>query len=215
MIIHIVGGGPEEFLPDLLQYKEKELFWIGVDRGTRYLMERGITPDLAIGDFDSIRHEDMELYKDQIFKILTYQPEKDETDMELALRYAIGKSPSLIRIFGATGGRLDHLLANIFLLKKAQELKSDITVEIIDSFNVAWISSPGKYTIRKDEHKYISFLPLSEHVKNLTLIGFKYPLKECHILFGSTLCISNELISNEGTYSFSEGTLMVVKAKDK
>ena len=51
-------------------------------------------------------------------------------------------------------------------------------------------------------------------VENLTLLGFKYPLSNRHISFGSTLCISNELISEYGTYSFTSGILLTIRSKD-
>jgi thiamine pyrophosphokinase len=77
------------------------------------------------------------------------------------------------------------------------------------------VKAPGKYTVKKiKDKKYISFVPASLDVKDLTLDGFKYPLKDCHISVGSTLCISNELIRDCGTFSFSEGILIVVRSSD-
>ena len=65
-----------------------------------------------------------------------------------------------------------------------------------------------------DHLKYISFIPMTTSVENLTLTGFKYPLNNEHISFGSTLCISNELITNLGTYSFTKGILLVIRSAD-
>jgi thiamine pyrophosphokinase len=65
-----------------------------------------------------------------------------------------------------------------------------------------------------DKRKYISFLPMTLAVTNLTLDGFKFPLKDRHISMGSTLCISNELISDYGTFSFSKGILLVIRSDD-
>ncbi|MEH7308113.1 thiamine diphosphokinase, partial [Neobacillus drentensis] len=71
------------------------------------------------------------------------------------------------------------------------------------------------YTIEKlDTKKYISFVPLTLNIRNLTLEGFKFPLYNRHISIGSTLCISNELISDYGTFSFSEGILIVIRSHD-
>ncbi|XBO87183.1 hypothetical protein AAGG52_10200 [Bacillus licheniformis] len=61
---------------------------------------------------------------------------------------------------------------------------------------------------------YISFLPFTETVKNLSLKGFKYSLNKCHIALGSTLCISNELIHSQGAFSFSEGILIMIRSTD-
>src|SRR5690606_38330199 len=145
-----------------------------------------------------------------------FKAEKDETDMELAINLAYRLNPESIRIFGATGGRLDHLMANISLLYKALEWDRDIPITIIDKQNIAFMKKPGSYTLEQlPQMKYISFIPISKEVEGLTLNGFKYPLQNRHIFFGSTLCISNELILNHGTYSFSSGILLVIRSRDK
>ena len=123
--------------------------------------------------------------------------------------------PEKIRIFGATGGRLDHMFGNIQLLIQANKNKNDVEIEIIDRQNIIFLKSPGTYRLQKiTDKKYISFIPISTEVKGLTLNGFKYPLTECHISLGSTLCISNELLIDNGTFSFSEGILMIIRSTD-
>lgn len=214
MIVNIVGGGPQELLPDLNSFEcSEEHIWIGVDRGNRYLLDHGLTPDIAIGDFDSISREELESYKTLLKEVRQHVLEKDETDMELALDVALSLHPSKIHIFGATGGRIDHFIANLLLLTKMIN-QPQIPIEMIDKQNIAKINTAGSYTIKKSEYPYISFIPLSGSVEGLTLDGFKYILTDGHILLGSTLCISNELIQNYGTYSFKKGILLVIRAKD-
>jgi thiamine pyrophosphokinase len=62
--------------------------------------------------------------------------------------------------------------------------------------------------------KYVSFIPISHEVHGITLEGFKYPLKNCHIHLGSTLCISNELINELGTFSFHDGIILMIRSRD-
>ncbi|WP_240190001.1 thiamine diphosphokinase [Bacillus sp. P14.5] len=216
MIINILGGGPEEFIPDLEMYKEDEgAIWVGVDHGVFRLLHRGINPDMAFGDFDSVNDAEWKLIEEKVKQINRFMPEKDETDMELALNWAIDKAPGSIKIFGATGGRIDHFLANIQLLGKKENLHPAIEIEIIDIQNHVQIVPPGEYTLAdKKQSKYVSFLPLSEKVEGLTLQGFKYPLENRNITTGSTLCISNELIQSTGTFSFLSGILMVIRSHD-
>ncbi|MCU9612152.1 thiamine diphosphokinase [Caldibacillus lycopersici] len=216
MIVYIVGGGPPEFIPDLKTDKANpDIFWIGVDRGNRYLLDKGITPAVAIGDFDSVTKEELEVYQSSLPNVLKYQTEKDETDMELALQVASQQNPSLIRIFGATGGRLDHMLANLFLLMKPIAAIKNASIEIIDRQNILEVKRPGQYLLEQlPDKQYISFIPFTQTVENLSLVGFKYPLKDRNIFIGSTLCISNELIQRHGTYSFSKGILLVVRSND-
>jgi thiamine pyrophosphokinase len=215
MIINIVGGGPEDLLPNLNKFNEENVLWVGVDRGVFNLLKREMKPTIAFGDFDSVSPEELKYIKSQVEELKRYQPEKNETDMELALNWAMKQNPEAIRMFGATGGRLDHLLANVQLLIEPLLKGNQIKIYLIDRYNVMDVKGPGSYTISKKEvEKYISFVPVTLNVRDLTLEGFKYPLKNRHISIGSTLCISNELISDYGTFSFSEGILIVVRSED-
>ncbi|MFP5111235.1 thiamine diphosphokinase [Bacillaceae bacterium C204] len=215
MIINILGGGPEDLLPNLTEYLAKDEIWVGVDRGVYHLLKRNITPAIAFGDFDSVSSEELKFIEDNVTELKKYQPEKDETDMELALNWALNQHPSIIRIFGATGGRLDHLFANVHLLLNPFKEKNEVDVFLIDRSNIIFIKEAGSYTIEKmNTKKYISFVPLTLNIRNLTLKGFKFPLENRHISIGSTLCISNELISDYGTFSFSEGILIVIRSHD-
>jgi thiamine pyrophosphokinase len=211
VIIHIVGGGPREFLPSLERFATDEVQWIGVDRGVIALLEAGMRPVKAFGDFDSISAEQLARLRSMLPDLDIWPAEKDQTDMEIALDWAAQQEGvTLIRLFGATGGRIDHFLGNVQLLVKY----IDRPIEIVDRQNIVTAHLPGAYTVPKDEHRYVSFVPISLEVKALTLQGFKYPLTNCHIQLGSTLCISNELIQSFGTFSFSEGILMMVRSKD-
>lgn len=215
MIINILGGGPSVLLPNLEQYNEKNSIWVGVDRGVVTLLNSGIHPEIAIGDFDSVSTAEFAEMKRKVNNLKKYKPEKDETDMELGLNWALEQKPAAIRIFGASGGRLDHFFANIQLLIKPVLAGIPTVIEMIDRNNWLSVKGPGRYRIEQtNRHKYISFIPVSLHVEGLTLEGFKYPLKDCSISLGSTLCISNELTCDYGTFSFSEGILIVVRSCD-
>ncbi|EKN64106.1 thiamine pyrophosphokinase [Neobacillus bataviensis LMG 21833] len=215
MIINILAGGPVELLPDLTDYAADNTIWVGVDRGVFHLLKRNIKPEIAFGDFDSVSTEELLFIEGQVAEMKRYNPEKNETDMELALNWALEQKPSMIRLFGATGGRLDHLLANVHLLLVPLKGKNSTNVYLIDRNNIVFLKEPGSYTIEKIKtKKYISFVPLTLDVSGITLKGFKFPLENQHISLGSTLCISNELISDYGTFSFSEGILIVIRSHD-
>ncbi|MEH7177222.1 thiamine diphosphokinase [Neobacillus vireti] len=215
MMINILAGGPEELLPNFNEYTEENEIWVGVDRGVFTLIEKNIKPIIAFGDFDSVSRNEILVIEEHVKEMKRFRPEKDETDMELALNWAIEQKPALIRIFGATGGRLDHLMANVQLLIKPLMKDNDVDIFIIDNQNILSLKGPGCYKIKKRaDKKYVSFVPLTFNVKGLTLEGFKYPLENRHIAIGSTLCISNELISDSGTFSFSEGILLVIRSND-
>jgi thiamine pyrophosphokinase len=213
--INILAGGPVELLPNLNEYKQENEVWVGVDRGVFTLINMNITPQIAFGDFDSVTKQELMIIEENVENMKIYKPEKNETDMELALNWAIEQRPDLIRVFGASGGRLDHFLANVQLLVKPLMEDNNVKIFLIDKQNIISLKGPGSYKIKmRSDKKYISFVPLTLSVKGLTLEGFKYPLKNRHISIGSTLCISNELVSDNGTFSFSEGILLVIRSND-
>ena len=91
----------------------------------------------------------------------------------------------------------------------------DIQIEMIDHQNIIQIKAPGTYQVQKIVNKkYISFVSISAMVKGITLNGFKYPLTDFQMDLGSTRCISNELINDCGTFSFSKGILMIIRSTD-
>ncbi|AZB42896.1 thiamine diphosphokinase [Bacillus sp. FJAT-42376] len=212
--IYIVAGGPERLLPDLQEANNEEITWVGVDRGVIYLAERHLPMAEAIGDFDSITAMEREELQSRHRGLKIFPSDKDKTDTELAVDWAISRKPGLIRIYGATGGRLDHFFANIYLLMK--QFESSIPMELEDSCNFIKLLPPGQHVIKEDDtYPYISFVPVASNVEGLTLEGFKYPLENRHIPFGSTLCISNELIHHTGTVSFAGGILMMIRSRDE
>lgn len=215
MIINIVGGGPSDLLPYLPDFNEEECVWVGVDRGSFTLLEHGIIPITAFGDFDSVTETELVLITEKVKDINTFRKEKDETDMEYALMWALAQNPAKIRLFGATGGRLDHFFANVQLLLKPLLNDCACLIEMIDKKNLLYLTTPGQHHLQKMiDKQYVSFIPLVNEVVGLTLAGFKYPLKDQLVPLGSTLCISNELINDYGNFSFTKGILMVVRSCD-
>ncbi|WP_163101457.1 thiamine diphosphokinase [Peribacillus alkalitolerans] len=215
-VICIVAAGPVELIPSLNDFKKLSPYWIGVDRGLSVLKQNGIEANAAFGDFDSVSEEERNEFNRRESNITFYPSEKDETDLQLALDWAIKQNPRKIYILGATGGRMDHFMGAVQLLVRDDILfKNETEIFLVDQKNYISAKVAGSYLIQEDSTlKYISFFPMSEEVIGLTLKGFKYPLLDMHISRGSTLCISNELISSHGHFSFESGILLVVRSRD-
>ncbi|WP_156289024.1 thiamine diphosphokinase [Oceanobacillus salinisoli] len=210
--IAIVGNGPAETHPDFKQFKEEIDVWIGADRGAFYLAENQIPITYAVGDFDSITDKEKQKIKHHAKVYEEHPAEKDETDLELALKKAFKENPATIYLFGVTGGRLDHELVNIQLLYQIQ--KKGIRGVIIDYLNHIELTFPGEHRISADKrYPYVSFIPFTPEVEGITLTNFYYPLEDKTISWGSTQCISNQLISNYGTFFYRKGILIVVKSR--
>ena len=186
---------------------------ICADRGLFAADRLSLVPDLIVGDFDSGDPAVMAKYKETGVKILSFPPEKDDTDTELALHMAMEKAPEEIWIYGGSGTRLDHTLANIGLLK--QPMERGIRAYLCDERNRICMMR-GSYSIKKTEQfgTYISLLPFGGDAKGVTLRGFQYPLENAVIAAGSSLGVSNELISEEGIIEVKEGILLVMESRD-
>lgn len=211
--VAIVGNGPSHLLPDFAEFNKNIDLWIGADRGALHLAAKNIQPYYAVGDFDSITEEEKLQVKSHAIAFEEYPVEKDETDMEIALKKAFMFQPECIYLFGVTGGRLDHELVNIQLLYSINQ--KGIRGIIVDQQNQLELTSPGTHTVTYDE-KYpaVSFIPYTSEVEGLTLSNFYYPLINKKITWGSSLCISNKLLSKKGTFSYTNGILLLVKSKD-
>lgn len=212
--IGIVANGPVELIPNLDQYKANIDLWIGADRGALTILENGISPDYALGDFDSI-HGQEEAFIEKGSKSFTKFPvEKNLTDLEIAIEKALELKCDRIYFFGVTGGRLDHEMVNIQMLYML--MKRKCSGIIMDRTNCIEMIAPGSYQILSDKHyPHISFVPFSEHIRGLTLDGFYYPLRNHHLVWGSSRCISNKLLLNNGTFSFDKGILLLIKSCDE
>ncbi|MBF2514758.1 thiamine diphosphokinase [Listeria marthii] len=212
-IIHIMVGGPASEIPDLKQYTNADISWVGVDRGAKRLLDRGIVPAIAMGDFDSLTTEELADLKTKVDEVLEFPAEKDETDTEIGLSWAMEEHPDVIRIFGATGGRLDHLLANLMMLTKPRFLAAVPVVELIDRYNYIKMYTPGSYTIEKlPDKKYVAFTTMKD-VTGLTLKGFAYPLDNATYPVGSALS-SNEFVEPVGEFSFTSGMILLTQSND-
>lgn len=181
---------------------------ICADGGAYHARRMGIKPHVILGDFDSCSREFAEGFPG--VKIVEYPSEKDETDTELAVEYALSSGEKHLMLLGATGTRLDHTIANLGLLLVIARRGG--TGEIINEHNRAFLITDK--AVVKGKGTQVSLLPYCGDVKGVTLKGFKYPLTNFTLEMGSTRGISNVLEEETGEISIREGTLLAVLARD-
>ena len=159
--------------------------FIGVDYGASYLFHRDIEMIAVIGDFDSLPERDYQAISMSDIEMIRLNPIKDETDLAVAINYAIANSYTNINVYGALGHRVDHTLININLLKKFK------MIVLHDDYTKAFVLSKGKHPIDAKNYKYCSFFAIKNSIISLT--GFKYQLTNYELKTDDTLCISNEI----------------------
>ncbi|WP_147802361.1 thiamine diphosphokinase [Alkalicoccus halolimnae] len=212
MIYIVYAGGPDFLIPhpsELIKKYGMEIRWIGVDRGAYALMKENIGMEKALGDFDSVNDEELVELHRYSDNIEHYPADKNETDLELALKYANESEPEKIIIVGGTGGRMDHFLMAVHLMEK-----SSAPVWIEDHSNRIRVLHQGEHLFENADFPYVSFLPCTEKVKKLSLKGFKYNLSNETLYKSSSLCISNEWNGGQASVSFSEGGLLMIETRD-
>jgi thiamine pyrophosphokinase len=184
---------------------------IAADGGANHCTRLGITPDILLGDLDSIEPAILTKLENEGISIHRHPTRKDATDLELALDLAVEKGAQTIWLVGALGGRWDMSLANIMLA--ASDKYKDQRILLLGQDCSMEILQPGKiHTVSGTSGQNISLLPLKDNVCGVTLIGFEYPLKNHTISFGSTLGVSNILKDDQATVQHSKGVLLCVLA---
>jgi thiamine pyrophosphokinase len=208
-VIIISGGhfGDPIFFKKKIAEIENSLI-IVCDGGVRHVQQLGIKPDVIIGDMDSIEPAQLANYSAQGVKIIKYPANKDFTDTELALDYALNLKPTAIYIWGAQGGRLDHTLANVLLLRKGQ--KAGIKTCLIDEYCEVFVIDQ-EAAFSGAEGQTVSVIALTPKVEGLSLSGFVYPLKDAVLTMGESLGMSNIIDEAHTKISVRAGNLLVIR----
>lgn len=212
--INLLVGGPTELWPAELKQNQVMGDWIGIDRGNLHLITAGIDPLVAIGDFDSMSAAELKLVKQHVLDIRQSIPEKDDTDTQLGLEVALNEyQADQIDIYGATGGRIDHFLSNLWLVLEPRFKPFSPKIRLIDRQNTISFYLPGEYDLVKEtDKKYLAFVTLTP-VTDLQLPDEKYTLKNFNadrpISFAS-----NEFLGTTGHFSFTSGMVAVIQSKD-
>lgn len=211
MRIVILSGG----IPPSYELLKKEIsnsdFLICADSGANCLFKYNILPDYLIGDFDSIYKEIMDFFLQKNVAIERYPREKDSTDTQIALEKACFLGATEIIFLGCTGGRIDHTLGNLGLLKKCLNLK--IKAYLIDDKNIIFITEKP-LEISGTTGECFSLQAFGSKVSNLTIKNAKYELSSYELYFGDPLTISNEFIGRNVSIEFNDGILLIMFSKD-
>lgn len=191
------------------RWMQPDALLIAADGGTHNALRAGITPHVVIGDLDSLSAETRDDLKSSGVRFIEYSPRKDETDLELALRYALEKGASEIAIFSALGGRWDQSLANILLLA-LPELR-DVSATIVDANQtLRVIADGGEAHIDGHAGDTLSLIALGGDATGVTIYGCDYPLENARLPFAHTLGISNVLVETQVHVSVAKGIVLIV-----
>jgi thiamine pyrophosphokinase len=177
------------------------------DGGSRHARALGITPRLVVGDLDSTDATEQAALAAANVEIQRHPHDKDQTDLELALRYALDQPAKSIVIVGALGARLDHTLGNVSLLADPRLSDHDCCLDdgvervVLCRNHVEIIGMPGDL---------VSLLPWNGRADGVRTEGLRWPLRGETLFPHQSRGISNELLGRSATVQLESGLLLVV-----
>jgi thiamine pyrophosphokinase len=181
---------------------------VAADGGARVAQYYGLTINAVMGDFDSLSAAEIETLRAQNIDLYPHPPEKDETDLELALCWVAEQGVRWIRIIGGVGDRLDQTIANIYLLGLPS--LTDRDVRVVANKQETWLIHPGTHAIQGTVDDTVSLIPLGGAVHGIRTENLFYPLCDETLLFGPARGISNVMTAPTAQVTFHTGTLLVI-----
>lgn len=196
-LCHLFGALPPTIKPILGE--DDRL--IAVDGGYKYLKKWDLSPDYTVGDFDSLG------YVPKVEGVHSLPCQKDETDMEYAIK--LGKSQGYQRFLcqGVLGGRLSHTMGNIQLLSGLGHMGG---IFLGDGQGACLVQN-HKLTFPPTFQGYLSIFALGQDATGVDLENLAYSGKHYHLTPNVPLGVSNQfLLGKSAEISVKEGTLLVI-----
>ena len=195
-------------LPDLEKARtllHNDDFIIAADGGTRHALALGLTPNVIVGDLDSLPSN----FEPSTFngEIILYPKDKNETDLELAIQHALTLNSQEIIILAALGGRLDQTLGNIALISNLQP--STCNLQLKDGIEEIFFCRDS-CEINGTPNDLVSLIPWQGEVIGIVTSGLKWPLQNETLYPHKTRGISNEMIGETAAVQIKSGLLLIV-----
>ena len=199
----LVAGGTVSEFERLKEFIKTGDAVICADSGYDYVIGLDIIPDIVIGDMDSVRSTDIKARK------IIYPKRKDFTDSELVMEYAVKNGYDELVLFGFTGSRMDHTLANISMLCRY----SDKNAVMIDKNNEIR-AAKGENIIEGKKGDIVSIIPAGGNLCGVTTENLEYPLKNETLYFGEGRGVSNVMTKDSCIIRTKSGSGLIIKSTD-
>lgn len=219
MEVWVFAGGEEpESLPESSGGDGAADLVIAADGGLRWAQKLEVHVDVVVGDMDSVDAAALAEVEAGGAEIVRHDPDKDATDLELALRLACERGASSITLIGGHGGRLDHFLGNIALLAslpkgvQAQALMGKTEIFVIHGYGMRGTEKQcGELSLSGQPGRLVSLIPWGGDAAGIKTEGLRWPLAAETLPLGTSRGISNEMTSTQAEVSLESGTLLVIK----
>lgn len=204
--IYTGGSVADQYLTEVPE--EGDLV-IAADGGYETARRLGVRVQIAVGDFDTLSADRI----GEDVETIVAPAEKDFTDTSLATTVAMERGATYITLVGGLSGRLDHTLANLWLLEALYD--RGVRAVFCDGVNRVRFIRATSELIPRSGYPYFSLIPADDRVRGVTVEGGKYPLKNATLTRkNSGLSVSNEIEKNCALISVKKGGLFIVESRD-
>ncbi|MFQ9516108.1 MAG: thiamine diphosphokinase [Eubacterium sp.] len=196
---YIVGAGDNSgtnFTKGINEYV------IAADGGLETLNQLAIVPDLIVGDFDSLG------YVPKGNNVIRYKVEKDDTDMMLAVKKAMEMGFCTIEIFGGTGGRVDHTIANIQTMLYASQ--KGVAITMTAKAQTYYVITNERITLESRPSGNLSVFAIGGDAWNVNVKGAKYVAAGLNLTPDNPTAVSNSYIGSDVTISVERGSVLII-----
>lgn len=202
----IFGAGPiADYGFVKKELPEGKRLLIAADGGLRHTAALGLTPDIIIGDMDSVREEDVPP------GAILYPSRKNDTDMMLAVKKGLAAGAEEFFLFGGMGGRFDHTYANIQTLAYLSE--HDARGWLLDESHRICILERGELALSTEYH-YLSVFAYGGICTGVRITGAEYDLENGELTPSFPLGVSNQHAPGQQMrVSVENGSLLIVETK--
>jgi len=184
---------------------QKNIFLIATDGAANSLHKYRIAPNVIIGDLDSIKYETLQYFKRK--KVIIRRVfNQDQNDLEKAILHAINHKLRNIYVMGFSGGRLDHTLNNLSVMRKYFK-KCSLTM-IDKEFEISFVDKNTEFNYRSDETVSLAAF---QKVAGIKTHGLKYPLNDESLEFGVREGTLNSSTSKNVQIEIGKGVLLLFK----
>jgi len=202
-------------IPDIQLAKRlitEEDYLVSADGGLRYMRQLKITPNLIIGDLDSVSSDDVEYLDKNSIETMKFPTEKDQTDLEIACMDLVNRGYTDILVIGALGGRIDQTLANIGLIS----LFSNDTVRIeFDDGREQIMLIRKQQKIFGEKGDTVSLIPLCSPAEGVITTGLRYSLCNEQLFPEQTRGISNVMTGKTAEVHLTSGLILCIHIRRK
>lgn len=202
----IIGGAEIKNYNRIKAKLNNDDFFVFCDSGLKHMEDLKISPDLIVGDFDSVKNPELQV------ETIVLPVKKDDTDTFYAVKECLKRGFIEFLLIGVTGERLDHTLGNLSILLYLFNQGKEAC--IVDDFSVLRIV--GKDPVYVKNAKYFSLMNINGTAKGVNIINALYPLKDATVTGDYSYCVSNQLLKDKQAQVFvNNGQMLLIIVEEE